>query len=75
VHRFSIDWVAKVSEVAPMIWPGASQTPPETHEAAETRPYAPPTTPCRLRLPSPIPGRQHSRGAVHIRSQYIIRSQ
>ena len=26
-----------------LIWPGASQTPPETHEAAETRPYGPPT--------------------------------
>jgi hypothetical protein len=62
VHRFSIRWL----KLRPLIWPGASHTPPETQQKRAS------TTPCQLRLPWPTRLVRSRKTAQQSRSRIAI---
>lgn len=62
MHRFSIRWL----KLRPLIWPGASHTPPETQQKRAS------TTPCQLRLPWPTRLVRSRKTAQQSRSRIAI---
>jgi hypothetical protein len=62
VHRFSIGRL----KLRPLIWPGASHTPPETQQKRAS------TTPCQLRLPWPTRLVRSRKTAQQSRSRIAI---